>query len=127
MKLSLFFRLLCVVAIASLSAVVVRAEDAGAVKSRMEQRLPAVDSLKDRGAVGENNRGFLEARGNVSGDEQRIISDENSDRRTVYAALARQTGSDAETVGRRRAHQIARGSKRGVWIQAPNGEWTQKG
>ena len=122
-----FLRTLMFAAAAVLGTVAARAEDLGAVKSRMEQRIPAVDALKSRGVAGENNRGYLEPRAGATPEDQKIISDDNSDRRAVYTALAQQTGSDADTVGRRRAHQIALSARRGVWIQAPNGEWTQKG
>jgi hypothetical protein len=117
-------------AFVALLAVVVatnlRAADLGAVKQRMAQRLSAVDALRDRGAVGENNRGFLEARGALSGAESQTVADENSDRGAVYAALAQQTGSSADLVGRARAKQIAQGSKPGVWLQRESGDWYKK-
>lgn len=126
MKPSLWLRLLFLVALAGLGSAAVRAADLGAVKARMEQRQGAVDDLRDRQLAGENNRGYLEARGNASSADQKVISDENSDRREVYAALAAQTKTDPETVGRQRAQQLALRSKRGVWVQASNGEWSQK-
>ena len=127
MKVVSFLRIISVAASLGLGTAVVAAEDPGAVKARMEQRQGAVDALKDRGVAGENNRGFLEARGAASADDQKIISDENSDRRSAYAFIASQTGADVDSVGRRRAQQIAIASKRGVWIQDPSGEWRQKG
>jgi uncharacterized protein YdbL (DUF1318 family) len=127
MKSVILFRILFLLLAAGIGANVARAQDLGAVKARMEQRIATIDELKTRGAVGENNRGYLEARGAATGSDQQVISAENSDRLAVYTALAKQTGSDPDTVGRRRAQQIALGSKRGVWIQAQNGEWTQKG
>ncbi|MFA5057132.1 MAG: YdbL family protein [Opitutaceae bacterium] len=102
------------------------AEDLSVVKQRMAQRLPAVDALKDRGLVGENNRGYLEARGSLSGDEGKMVSAENTDRATVYAAVARQTGSSSDQVGRTRARQIGQNSKSGVWLQDESGHWYQK-
>ena len=102
------------------------AEDLGAVKQRMAQRLASVDALKDRGAVGENNRGYLEARGALSGGESQTVSAENADRGTVYAALAHQTGSSPDLVGRSRAKQIAQNSKLGVWLQDEGGRWYRK-
>jgi len=117
-------------ALAALLAVVVatnlRAADLGAVKQRMEHRLPAIDAMRDRGAVGENNRGFLEARGALSPVDNKTVADENSDRGAVYAALAQQTGTSADQVGRARAKQIAQGSKPGVWLQRESGEWYKK-
>lgn len=127
MKSLVIFRLLLVFATLALGTVAVRAQDLGAVKARMEQRLGAVNALKDRGVAGENNRGYLENRGAGAGADQQVISDENSDRRAVYSALAAQTGASADAVGRQRAQQIATIAKRGHWIQEANGEWRQKG
>lgn len=126
MKSAHIFRLTLFFVIAMFGAAIVRAEDLGAVKARMEQRLGSVDALKDRGAVGENNQGFLEARGNVSGADQKVISDENADRRTVYADIAAKTGATADTVGRKRAQHIATIAKAGHWIQDAGGAWRQK-
>jgi hypothetical protein len=111
------------VALASPAA---RAQSPGELKARMERRLGAVDALKQRGLAGENNRGFLEARGAANAADQKTVSDENADRRAVYVYLAGQTNSDPDTVGRVRAQKIAIASKRGVWVQDPNGEWRQK-
>lgn len=126
MKALTLFRILAVAASLGLSTAVVAAEDPGAVRARMEQRQGAVDGLKDRGVAGENNRGFLEPRGAAGGEDQKIISDENADRRSAYAFIASQTGTDPDSVGRRRAQQIAAASKPGVWIQDPSGQWRQK-
>lgn len=126
MKSALIFRIVFLLAAAGFGAAVVRAEDQEAVKARMAQRLSAVDALRDRQAAGENNRGYLEARGTVSAADQKIIADENSDRLQVYQALAARTKSDADTVGRQRAQQLAIRSKPGVWLQNASGEWSQK-
>ncbi len=124
---SFLFRICFLIAAAGFGAASVQAQDLGAVRARMEQRQGSIDALRDRHAVGENNRGFVDPRGPINPDEQRMISDENSDRRAVYVALAEQTRTDPDTVGRKRAQQIAERSKRGVWIQTPTGEWIQKG
>ena len=126
MKSVTLFRVLFLFATLALGTVVVRAQDLGAIKARMEQRLGSVNEMKDRGVAGENNRGFLEARGNASGGDQQVISDENSDRRAVYAALAQQTGATPDAVGRQRAQQIAGIAKSGHGLQDQNGSWRQK-
>src|SRR5687768_9064327 len=120
MKSAHIFRLLFLLAALVLGGAVVRAEDMNAIKARMDQRIGAVDVAKDRGAAGENNRGFLEARGGATAADQKVIADENADRRAVYAAIASQTGTDADSVGKARAQRIAANSKRGVWIQGPD-------
>jgi uncharacterized protein len=125
MKSATLFRILFLFGTLALGPVAMRAQDPG-IRARMEQRLGALDAIKDRGAAGENNRGFLEVRGAASGEDQKLISDENSDRRAVYAAIAAKTGATPDTVGRQRAQQLAGLAKRGHWIQDANGEWRQK-
>lgn len=120
------FRFLILIAVLGTGAAALGAEDLNAVRGRMEQRISAIDALKDRHVVGESNRGFLEPRGSLSAAEQRTVTEENADRRTVYAAIAAQTGADPKFVGRQRAQRIAAGSKRGVWLQGPDGAWYQK-
>lgn len=122
---TLFFRLLLIVGLFSGTAVVSRAEDLGAVKARMSQRLSKLDQFKGQGAIGENNRGLVELRdaSPAAGD---VVAGENRDREIVYAAIAQQTGTAAETVGRARAKQIAAGSAAGVWLQRDNGDWYKK-
>ena len=126
MKFSLFSRVALLAAAMVFGSVVVRAEDLGAVKARMEQRIAPLNALKDRGVAGENNQGFLEARGNASPSDHQLIGQENADRRTVYAAIAAQTGATPDAVGRHRAQQIAAIARPGHWLQDPSGTWRQK-
>jgi hypothetical protein len=126
MKLSLLLRLLGVIAGLLAGSTVIAAENLNSVRARMEQRLGALDAVKDRGAAGENNRGYLEARGQASAADQKLIAAENADRRTVYADIAARTGASADSVGRQRAQQLASLARRGHWIQDANGAWRQK-
>jgi uncharacterized protein YdbL (DUF1318 family) len=54
------------------------------------------------------------------------VAAENNDRETVYAAIAKQQGTTAELVGKRRALQIANRAKPGQWVQDASGNWLQK-
>ena len=120
-----FFHLFVIASALTVGVVAVRAQDLNAVKGRMEQRLSKLDALKEQGVIGENNRGLVELRGGnaEAGD---VVAGENSDRGVVYAAIAKQTGSSAEAVGKARAKQIAAGSAAGVWLQRDNGDWYKK-
>lgn len=106
-------------------AISAHAQDLGSAKARMTQRLSQIDQLKSSGAIGENNRGLLEVR-DGGGDAASVVSAENQDRETVYAAIAKQTGSSADQVGRARARQIAGASAAGVWLQKEDGSWYKK-
>ena len=127
MKLSLLVRLFLVIAGLTAGTVVLAAENLNAVRARMEQRLGSLNELKDRGAAGENNRGYLEARGAAQSADQKVIAEENADRRTVYTDIAARTGANADNVGRQRAQQLASLARRGHWIQDAGGAWKQKG
>ena len=121
-----FLRLFIILGVLGLGTVALRAaEDLGAVKARMTQRLSKLDEFKASGAIGENNHGLVELR-NPSPAAGDIAASENRDREIVYAAIAQQTGSSAETVGRSRAKQIAANSAAGVWLQRDSGEWYKK-
>jgi uncharacterized protein YdbL (DUF1318 family) len=95
------------------------------LKSRFKARLPVIKALKAKGIVGENNMGYLELR-NGSGENADVVNSENSDRREVYSAIAKQQGTTAEFVGKRRAVQIAEKADRGEWLQDQTGNWYRK-
>lgn len=126
MKTTLFRTLLLAFAmLLTVGVMSTRAEDLDAVKTRMSQRLSKLDQLKASGVLGENNRGLVELRsGDASAGD--VMAEENRDRGIVYAALAKQTGTHQDQVGRARARQIAAASAAGVWLQKPDGSWYKK-
>ena len=95
------------------------------IKARMKKRLPVIKELKTQGIVGEDNAGYLQFVGanKASAD---VVAAENKDRQTVYKAIAKQQGTTAELVGKRRALQIAKKTKPGEWVQDAGGNWIQK-
>ena len=122
---SRFIAIASLVALGLTATVARAAEDLGAVKARMAQRLSKLDQFKAKGAIGENNRGMVELRGGPveAGD---VVAAENRDRDMVYAAIAQQTRTTAEQVGRTRARKIATDSAAGVWVQRDDGTWQRK-
>jgi uncharacterized protein YdbL (DUF1318 family) len=96
-----------------------------AIKQRMIERLPIINSLKDKGIVGENNKGYLEFVGKKK-EKADVIKAENKDRKLVYKAIAKQQGTTAAVVGKHRAVQIANKAQPGEWLQDANGKWYQK-
>ncbi len=95
------------------------------VKSRMKSRLSTIITLKTKGIIGENNKGYLEFLGSDKSKKD-VIDAENKDRETVYTDIAKEQKTTAEVVGRRRATQIAEKANPGEWIQKESGEWYQK-
>jgi hypothetical protein len=97
----------------------------GDIKDRMKDRLPRIIELKAAGIIGENDKGLLAF---VGGDrqEQDLVDAENKDRLLVYSAIAKQQGTTADVVARRRALQIAENAKPGEWLQDASGKWSRK-
>jgi len=95
------------------------------IRARMLARLPEIKVLKDKGLVGENNKGFLEFVGRQK-EKQEVVTAENRDREMVYKAIAKQQGTTVELVGKHRAIQIANKARPGEWLQDANGKWYQK-
>jgi uncharacterized protein YdbL (DUF1318 family) len=95
------------------------------IKARMKNRLPVIKELKAKGIVGEDNKGNLKFVGEKQANAD-VVAAENKDRKTVYEAIAKQQGSTAELVGKRRALQLAKKANKGEWVQDANGKWLQK-
>lgn len=95
------------------------------IKARMKNRLPVIKQLKDEGIVGEDNKGYLQFVGGKKAKAD-VVAAENKDRETVYTAIAKQQGTTAELVGKRRALQIANNAAPGEWIQDAGGNWIKK-
>ena len=96
------------------------------IKQRMISRLPLIQALKDKGIVGENNKGFLEFIGGKK-EGADVVQAENKDREEVYAAIAKQQGTTVEVVGKHRAIQITKNARAGEWLQDGKGKWYKKG
>ena len=100
---------------------------ANKIAKRMKARIPAIAQLKANGAVGENNKGYLEFKiKKPTQEDADLIAAENQDRSKVYSAIAKQQGTTAENVGKRRAAQIEKKAQPGEWVQNADGEWYRK-
>lgn len=95
------------------------------IKDRMINRLPIIKELKSSGVLGENNIGYLEFR-QAPGSSQDVVNEENSDRTTVYTAIAEKQGATVDFVGKRRAVQISENAEPGTWLQNNDGQWYKK-
>jgi len=95
------------------------------IKARMKARLPIIVELKAKGTIGENSIGLLQFIG-PNKEREDLVNAENVDRKKVYAAIAKQQGTTAELVGKRRALHISQKAKPGTWLQDQNEKWYQK-
>lgn len=104
----------------------VHAASASVLKARMEKRLPIIVSLKKRGLIGENNKGYLTVRGSLTSAQKSAVIAENADRRAVYGIIAAKAKTSAVSVGKTRAASIRKSAPAGTWIQLTNGSWKKK-
>ncbi len=119
------FLMICLVFLAGLLVASSALAGMRDVQSRMEKRRPEIKSLKAKGAIGENNQGYLAAR-SAEDSIKAFVDAENADRRKVYGALAKKMGTSREVVGLRRAGKIAKRARPGTWLQDASGKWYKK-
>ena len=96
------------------------------IKNRIAERLPVINKLKEALVIGEDNKGYLAVKGKISEADKKIVDAENADRKKIYKMLAEKTKVSVEKVQSRRAEQIARKSKKGIWLQKADGIWYKK-
>jgi hypothetical protein len=65
---------------------------------RLEERLPQIVLLKDKGLAKENEQGFLDYKGDDP-EESQLVKIENYDRMIVYEIIAKKFNSSAKLVG----------------------------
>lgn len=108
------------------SAAAFAQDDQAALIGRMKSRVGSIDHLKLQLLVGENNKGFLEQRGQISPEQTELMNAENTDRRALYGIIASRNGVTVAVVGSQRAEQLRNNSAAGVWLQASDGSWYKK-
>jgi uncharacterized protein YdbL (DUF1318 family) len=101
----------------------------------MQTRFPQLKPFYDKGAVGENNNGFIEARGAAGlnlqeqGRLNQLVDQENKDRTSLYREImsANKFGPEALPQIQKIFANSWRGqSQAGWWIQNDAGQWVKK-
>jgi uncharacterized protein len=95
------------------------------LQQRFKERFAKLQELKSAGTIGETSEGFVEFVKDKSSDAAKLVEAENSDRRELYALLAKDEGTTAERVGRRNAQRNFDRARSGEWLRKA-GKWEQK-
>lgn len=98
-----------------------------AIESR-QARYETLQQYKSQGLVGEDNKGYVAARGGGAEVEE-LVAAENADRDVIYNAIIEQNNlTSADIANLHSAFAEVRRDKAepGEWIQLPDGEWAQK-
>jgi uncharacterized protein YdbL (DUF1318 family) len=105
------------------------------LKSSMASRFPQLQPYYGKGAIGETNNGYLAIRdaGALSlkerADLNRLVEQENADRRSLYTEIIRANNLAMNTlpeVERLFANSWRDKSSPGWWIQQDSGQWAKK-
>ena len=94
-------------------------------KERMIQRAPQIRALKTSGVIGERANGLLGLVKESAADKA-LVDAENTDRKAVYAEIARKSAINVSDVAEVHALQRAERAATGDWLQGTDGKWYQK-
>lgn len=129
-------RLLLSILIATLSLgvlmpVSVFADDGNktAILDRMKQRFPQLLTAQKSGQIGEAWSGYVAVppqAAKVSDAVRKLVTDENNDRKALYAILAKELEVSVSTVASNNRTRLYKKAASGVWLQKPDGTWVQK-
>lgn len=106
-----------------------------ALKASMANRFPQLQPLYGKGAVGETNTGLVVVRdtGALSlkekADVNRLVDEENRDRRALYGEIIKANQLDPSQAGEVQklfANSWRGKSSPGWWIQQDGGQWVKK-
>jgi hypothetical protein len=125
----------------NIAQIVKRMPEVVSAYKEMGGRLPAIDKLRDSGALGEGKDGLLVVRDEklMTPEGKRLVEMENGNRRTVMNGMARaiirinrvpENDSNLKQVLPQATEQFAAirrdSSKKGWWIQDQYGNWARK-
>ena len=98
------------------------------LREHFRERLKDVNRLKADGVVGETYDGWLATvKGkDLTKKEQKIVDDENDDRRALYRIIADDEKTTADLVGERNGTRNRKNLKVGEWFKTKDGDWEQK-
>jgi uncharacterized protein YdbL (DUF1318 family) len=106
-----------------------------ALRASLASRFASLKGFYSRGALGENNQGYVELR-DQSGldlkgkaDLRRLVKAENSDRKNLYMEIIRANNLESRflpEVEKIFANSWRKKALAGTWIQNDDGTWTRK-
>jgi uncharacterized protein YdbL (DUF1318 family) len=96
-----------------------------ALKKKFEQRYARIVDLKSNGVVGETSEGYLDWVKGKSEEAAALVDEENADRKTLYALIAKKENTSPDVVAQRNAQRNFEKAKKGDYLKR-DGKWIQK-
>ena len=107
MKARISLAVLLIILFSSLSALA--DTETSDIKKRMKERYPLITDLKKMGKIGETHLGYVEAVDAKDEKDvaiQKILNEENNDRKQLYRLIASRTDTKPRLVGKQNAFRI---------------------
>jgi uncharacterized protein YdbL (DUF1318 family) len=102
------------------------AESKAELQKRFKARYAEIQQLKKDAVVGETDEGYIDfVNDKKDAKHTDLVDQENTDRRALYALIAKDTGESAETVAKHNAQRNFEKAKSGEWIKV-DGKWKKK-
>ena len=105
------------------------AKDSGREKElqeRFKQRYDQIRGLKKQGVIGETTEGYLDFVEKKPTDAEKLINEENDDRRELYKLIAQKEGTTPEKVASLNAKRNFQKAAAGEFLKGADGKWTKK-
>ena len=118
--------LIALLALFFIPATISFAADKGELQKRFKARYPQLLSLMKSGVIGETEAGFVDFVKSPDPKHAEVVNDENSDRRELYAILAKETSTSADVVAERAAKRNIEKLANGMFYRE-SGAWKKKG
>lgn len=104
------------------------AQDRETVIDSMKERYAALQEAKDQGLVGEAWTGLVGlVDDNAPAQVKALVDGENSDRRTLFQIIAKDTGTSLGEVARQNRIRMYRLADDSHFVQNEKREWVRKG
>lgn len=123
---SAFFKKIVLLILALLFSIsLLNGNDINNLKIKIKNRKPHIERLLQTHKVGENNKGYLSIRKELSREEKKWVKAENRDRSKLYDRVAAETNYyiSRKELATQRARNIRQSAPPGIWIQRKEGTW----
>jgi uncharacterized protein YdbL (DUF1318 family) len=95
------------------------------LQEKFKKRYPEIRAAKQAGTIGETSDGYLDFV--TAGDKklQKLVEEENADRKELYGLIAAETSITTEAVAQRAAKRNFEHARAGEYLK-DDGKWTKK-
>lgn len=97
------------------------------LRERFAERYPELVKAKREGVIGETWSGGVAVVRDADEERQKLVREENADRKRLYEIIAEREDTTPELVGRRNARRNFQRAEEGDYLRDENGNWYRKG